>query len=156
MSPKFLAGLLTVALVGYFVLLARQAVAFISEGGFVAVLGVAILVLPLIGAYVVVREWQFGRRVEALADYLGRRGELPVDDLPKRPSGRTERDAADERFAERAEEVRVAPSDPGAWFRLAVAYDEAGDRKRARASMRTAVDLFGRNDRRGANGATRP
>ena len=104
-------------------------------------LGVAILVLPLIGCYVVVREWQFGRRVQTLAEYLGRRGELPVDDLPKRASGRPDREAADARFAERADEVRLAPADPGAWFRLAVAYDDAGDRKRARTAMRRAVAL---------------
>jgi hypothetical protein len=146
MNPRVLAGLLTVALVGYFLLLTRQALAFISAGGFLVVLGLAILVLPLIGCYVVIREWQFGRRVQALARHLERRGELPVDDLPKRPSGRADRDAADQRFTERADEVHRAPDDPGAWFRLAVAYDDAGDRKRARAAMRKAVALFGRQE----------
>jgi Tfp pilus assembly protein PilF len=143
-NPRLLAGLLTVALIGYFLLLTRQAFAFIAAGGFLVVLGVAILVLPLIGCYVVVREWQFGRQVQALARYLEHRGELPVDDLPKRPSGRADREAADERFSERADDVQRTPDDPGAWFRLAVAYDDAGDRKRARTSMRKAVALFGR------------
>ena len=146
MNPRLLAGLLTVALIGYFLLLTRQAFAFISAGGFLVVLGVAILVLPLIGCYVVVREWQFGRQVQDLARYLERRGELPVDDLPKRPSGRADREAADQRFAERADEVHAEPGDPGAWFRLAVAYDDAGDRKRARASMRKAVALYGKRE----------
>lgn len=141
MNPRLLAGLLTLALVGYFLLMARQAFAFIAEGGYLVLLGLAILVLPLIGCYVVVREWQFGRQVQALASYLDRRGELPADDLPKRPSGRAEREAADERFNERADEVQRTPQDPGAWFRLAVAYDDAGDRKRARSSMRKAVAL---------------
>lgn len=144
MRPKVLAGLIAVALVGYFLLMARQALLFISEGGLLTLLGGAILVLPLLGTYVVVREWQFGRRTAALADELARRGDLPVDDLPKRPSGRPQREAADQRFAERAQEVHEAPNDPGAWFRLAVAYDDAGDRKRARASMRKAVALFER------------
>lgn len=142
MRPKVLAGLLTVALIGYFLLMARQALVFISAGGLLTLLGAAILALPLLGVYVVVREWQFGQRTAALAQELARRGELPADDLPKRPSGRPQRDAADQRFAERAQEVHEAPQDPGAWFRLAVAYDDAGDRKRARATMRKAVALF--------------
>lgn len=142
MKPKVLAGLITVALIGYFLLMARQAFVFISQGGLLVPLGLAILVLPLLGVYVVVREWQFGRRTQALATELGRRGELPEDDLPKRASGRPQRDAADARFAERAQEVHETPKDPGAWFRLAVAYDDAGDRRRARASMRKAVALF--------------
>lgn len=141
MKPKILAGLVAAALVGYFLLMTRQSLAFIAAGGIAAVLGVAVLVLPLLGAYVLVREWQFGRRMQALAADLDRRGELPVDDLPKRPSGRPERAAADERFAQRAQEVELAPDDPGAWFRLAVAYDDAGDRKRARTAMRRAVAL---------------
>ena len=142
MSPKLLAGLLTAAVIGYLLLLARQAFAFISAGGVLVVLGVAILVLPLLGCYVMVREWQFGRGVQELAQHLGRRGELPVDDLPKRASGRPQREAADQRFADRADEVHRAPRDPGAWFRLAVAYDDAGDRKRGRSAMCRALQLF--------------
>jgi hypothetical protein len=153
MKPKVFASLLTAALVGYFLLMARQAFLFIGEGGFLVVLGVAILVLPLLGVYVVVREWQFGRKTQALAQSLARRGELPEDDLPKRASGRPQRDAADQRFHERAEEVHAAPDDPGAWFRLAVAYDDAGDRKRARATMRRAVALF---DQQRTASAARP
>ena len=130
MKPKVLAGLLTVAVVGYFLLMTRQAFVFIGEGGVLVLLGIAILALPVLGVYVVVREWQFGVKVQRLAAYLDQRGELPADNLPKRPSGRPDRAAADERFAERAEEVEQAPDDPGAWFRLAVAYDDAGDRKR--------------------------
>ncbi len=150
MTPRVLAALITVALVGYFLLLTRQALAFISAGGYLVVLGLAILVLPLLGCYVVLREWQFGRQVHGLAEYLERRGELPVDDLPKRASGRPQREAADQRFAERAQDVEATPRDPGAWFRLAVAYDDAGDRKRARSAMRTALSLFGAQ--RGAAG----
>jgi len=143
MNPKVLAGLITVAVLGYMILMARQAFAFMGTGNpMLILLGAAILVLPLVGVWVVLKEWQFGRRVQALADYLDARGELPTDDLPKRLSGRPQRQAADDRFTQRAEEVDAAPDDPGAWFRLAVAYDDAGDRKRARSAMRRAVELF--------------
>ena len=39
-------------------------------------------------------------------------------------------------------EAEAAPEDWRSWFRLSCAYDAAGDRKRARASMRDAVKLF--------------
>lgn len=144
MKPQLLAGLITVALVGYFLLMAGQAWALISAGQPVTVLlGLAILVLPLIGVWVVVREWQFGRAVQRLGEYLAGVGGLPADDLPKRASGRPDRAAADQRFEERRAEVTASPNDPGAWFRLSVAYDDAGDRKRARAAMRQAIALFG-------------
>ena len=38
--------------------------------------------------------------------------------------------------------AEAAPDDWRSWFRLSCAYDAAGDRKRARASMRDAVRLF--------------
>ena len=145
MKPQLFAGLLTAALVGYFLLMAGQAVALIGDGRPVTVvLGASILVLPVIGVWVVVREWQFGRAVQRLAEELAGTGGLPEDDLPKRPSGRPERAAADERFEQRRAEVEQTPGDPGAWFRLSVAYDDAGDRKRARAAMRRAVELHDR------------
>lgn len=155
MKPKVLAGLLTVAVVGYFLLMTRQALVFIGEGGVLVLLGLAILALPILGIYVVLREWQFGVKVQQLARYLDQRGELPEDNLPKRPSGRPDRAAADDRFAERAEEVHRSPDDPGAWFRLAVAYDDAGDRKRGRSSMRKAVELFDRQRSAGGPGTGR-
>jgi Flp pilus assembly protein TadD len=59
------------------------------------------------------------------------------------PSGRPERAAADALFETRREEVEAAPEDWQAWFRLALAYDDARDRRRARAAMRRAIALHG-------------
>lgn len=143
MRPKVFAVLITGGLVAYLVLMARQAFAFLGTGEPVPMaLGAAILVLPVLGGYVVVQEWLFGRDVAAIGAALSARGELPADDLPKRPSGRPERAAADERWQQRLVEVEAAPQDVGAWFRLAVAYDDAGDRKRGRSAMRRAVALW--------------
>jgi Flp pilus assembly protein TadD len=64
-----------------------------------------------------------------------------VSDLPRRPSGRVDRDAADAWFEGRRAEVEENSGDWRAWYRLAYAYDVAGDRRRARATMRKAVDL---------------
>jgi hypothetical protein len=135
--------LLTAALVVYFVLLAERAVVLIGTGTAVGVaLGLAVLVLPLIGAWIVVATWRFGVRTNRLARRLADEGGLPdTSHLPRRPSGRVERDAAEQWFAERRTEVEAAPEDWRAWFRLAHAYDIAGDRRRARETMRRAVDL---------------
>ena len=124
----------------YLAFIAQRAWSLMTSGSAVAfILGVAIMVLPVIGVWVIWRELEFGFRTAELARALEAAGELPADDLPRRPSGRVEREAADTRFAERRAEVEAAPNDWAAWFRLGVAYDDAGDRRRARSAMRTAI-----------------
>ena len=140
MNAKRTALLIAAVFVAYAVLLGWRGVLLIGTGDPVAVgLGVAVLVIPLVGAYLVWREIQFGRQTESLARELADAGGLPVDDLPRRPSGRIDRDAADAAFAQYKAEAEAAPEDWRVWFRLSTAYDAAGDRKRARASMRTAI-----------------
>ncbi|MFC0545117.1 tetratricopeptide repeat protein [Kutzneria chonburiensis] len=145
MKALWTAILLTAALVVYLVLLADRAVLLIQAGGVVGVgLGVAVLVLPLIGVWFVVVQWRNGIKINALARRLEAEGGLPdVSGLPRRPSGRVDRAAADEWFAQRKVEVEESPEDWRAWFRLAHAYDVAGDRGRAREAMRKAVELGG-------------
>ena len=140
MTAKRTAILLAAIFVAYAVLLGWRGVLLIGTGDAVAVaLGVAVLIIPLLGVYLVWREFQFGRRTEALARELEAAGGLPVDDLPRRPSGRIDRAAADATFVRYKAEAEAAPDDWRVWFRLSTAYDAAGDRKRARASMRTAI-----------------
>ena len=136
---------LTAALVVYLVLLADRAVLLIQAGGAVAVgLGVAVLILPLIGVWFVVAQWRNGFKINQLAKRLEADGGLPdTSGLPRRPSGRVDRAAADEWFAARRVEVEESPEDWRAWFRLAHAYDVAGDRGRAREAMRKAIELGG-------------
>ncbi len=107
------------------------------------VLGVALLLLPVLGLALVWREIEFGRRTAVLARQLAEEGGLPVDDLPRRPSGRVDRAAADARFATMREQAEADPDDWRAWFRLALAYDVAGDRTRARGAARHALTLHG-------------
>ncbi len=140
MTAKRVVVVIAAVFVAYAVLLGWRGVLLIGTGDPVAVgLGIAVLVIPLVGLYLVWRELQFGRRTEALAQELDLEGGLPVDDLPRRPSGRIERSAADAAFAKYQSEVEAAPTDWRTWFRLSTAYDAAGDRRRARASMRTAI-----------------
>lgn len=126
--------------VAYAVLIGWRGVLLIKAGTAVSiVLGLAVLVIPLVGAYLVWREIQFGRRTEVLARELEAVGGLPVDDLPRRPSGRIDQAAADEAFGRYKAEAEAAPDDWRVWFRLSTAYDAAGDRRRAREAMRTAI-----------------
>lgn len=150
MRTKAVVALLVVILVFYAVLLGAKGVAFIRSGEPVAVvLGLGVLLLPVLGLGLVWREIAFGRRSAELASALEREGGLPLDDLPRRPSGRVERAAADEAFTVRQAEVEQAPESWQAWYRLALAYDDAGDRRRARGAVRRAIELY---DGRGGRG----
>jgi hypothetical protein len=141
--PRYTALLLTVILVVYFVLLAQRAVLLIQTGTAAGIgLGIGVLILPVIGAWIAVVNLRFGMRVEKLARRLAEDDLLPdVSALPRRPSGRIDRDAADSWFDERRAEVESAPEDWRAWYRLAYGYDIAGDRRRARETMRHALRL---------------
>jgi tetratricopeptide (TPR) repeat protein len=134
---------LTAALVGYLVLLTERAVALLRTGTPAGVaLGAAVLVLPLLGMWMVVATWRSGTQIQRLARRLDAEGGLPdASDLPRTPSGRVDRKAADEWFERRRAELERHPEDWRHWYRLAYAYDLAGDRRRARATMRRALEL---------------
>ncbi|OQO95178.1 hypothetical protein B1813_02670 [Saccharomonospora piscinae] len=138
-----LAVVATAAVAVYLVLLGGRAVELLRVGEPVAVgLGIAVLVLPLLGVWLLVATWRSGLAVQRLARRLDAEGGLPdTSGLPRRPSGRVDRAAADAWFDRYRAEVEAEPGDWRRWYRLAYAYDVAGDRKRARATMRRAVDL---------------
>ena len=142
MTSRTVAWIVAAAVAVYLVFTAARAWVLISTGDPVPVLlGLSVIVIPLIGAWVLWRELAFGLRTQRLGRELGVEGGLPIDDLPRTPSGRVERDAADERFAEYEADVQEAPDDWRGWYRLAIGYDDARDRKRARAAMRRAIAL---------------
>ena len=142
MRTKSTIAVLVVVLVFYAVLIGVKGVALLASGVLVGrVLGVALLLLPLLGLGVVWREIEFGRQTARLARTLDAESGLPVDDLPRRPSGRVDRVAADAFFERMRAETEASPEDWRSWFRLALAYDAAGDRTRARAAARHALTL---------------
>jgi cytochrome c-type biogenesis protein CcmH/NrfG len=142
MTGKRMALLMGTLLVVYLAFVGWRGVELIRAGGPVPVaLGVAVLVLPFLGLWALMAEWRFGQATQRLGRELAERGELPVDDLPRRPSGRPEREAADARFAQVRTKVEADPERWERWFELSVAYDAAGDRRRARSAMRQAIAL---------------
>ncbi|WP_448004153.1 hypothetical protein [Agromyces bauzanensis] len=143
MTARAGAILMAVLLALYLALVGWRAVQFVATGEPVAIaMGVALIVLPLIGAWALWREIMFGVRSQALVRRLEAEGGLDLG-LPVLPSGRPERAAADAAFDGFRAAAEAEPESWRAWLRLGLAYDAAGDRRRARAAVRRAITLEG-------------
>lgn len=131
------------ALLGLYVwLVAARATALIGTGEPIAVvLGLALWVLPILVIWLVYREWSLAVDVQRMADELAAADELPIDDLPRSAGGRIDRAAARAAFEPARELAEAEPDDWRSWYHLAFAYDAAGDRRRARESLRKASAL---------------
>lgn len=140
-SPKLWVVVFSLICVIYFIFAADRARLLLQEGNpILTIFAVAIVIVPGLGLYLIAREIRFGFTMQEMGRALAESGQLPIDDLPKEQSGRTNLEAADARFESIAE-----AHDPDSWVKcylLAVAYDESRDRKAARASMREAARLF--------------
>jgi len=140
---QLMIAFMCLALLVYLALLGRAAVLMIGSGRAVAiVLGLALLILPAIGLWAMIATLRAGFVHQKLARLVAEDGmELDVSALPRRASGRIERDAADALFDTVRAELSSEPDDWRRWYRLARAYDYAGDRGRAREAMKTALEL---------------
>lgn len=134
---------LVLVLAFYFLLLGRIAVGLLTSGDVAAIaIGVGVLILPLLGVWMVAATVRAALAHQHLARRIHSEGlELDVSRLPRRPSGRIDRAAADELFLTVKQEWEADPDNWRVSYRLARAYDYAGDRTRARATMRRAVEL---------------
>lgn len=140
---KLTIGFIVVALAVYFVVLGRQAVSLMGDGSpGLFVMGLAVLVMPLLGVWMIYATLRSTLDHDRLARRIFEDGQtMDISDLPTRPSGRVERDAADELFARYKLEWDADPDNWRTNYQLARAYDVAGDRGRAREIMRRAVAL---------------
>lgn len=126
----------------YLILVAQLAVRFmVVDEPISKAIGIALLVLPVIGFWALVAEFVFGVRSERLGRRLAAEGSTPMAELPRLASGRVERAAADEAFPQFQAEVEAAPDSWEAWYRLGLAYEACGDRRRARGAIRRAISL---------------
>lgn len=143
---QLLIAFMCVALLVYLVLLGRIAVLMIGSGDTAAIgLGAALLILPVIGLWAMIATLRAGFAAQRLARLIAEDGlELDVSALPRRPSGRVDREAADALFDTVRGELHSDPDNWRRWYRLARAYDYAGDRSRAREAMKKAVELQAR------------
>lgn len=141
MNGRGAAILMAALLALYLGLVGWQAVQFIATGEPVAVaIGIGLIVLGVLGGWALWRELDFGVRSQRIVRRLDEEGGADLE-LPTSPSGRVDRAAADAAFDGFRGEVEQAPDSWRAWLRLGLAYDAAGDRRRARGAVRRAISL---------------
>ena len=128
MGPRTLALILSGMLAVYLLLLGRTGV-FLMTSGTVAgfFFGLAVLVFPCVGAWIVWRELRFGFTAQKMSEELD-------------PDGTFDADALD--FESAKADAEANPQNWEAWFKVAVAYEDAGDKRQARRSMHHAASLF--------------
>lgn len=150
MRGRIAVAIMSLLLVLYLVVVTQLAFRLLAVDVAVAkAIGVALIVLPLLGAWVLGAELLFGIRSERLIGVLRSSGSLPADTLPALASGRPQRAAADAEFPRYQAAVEAAPGSWQAWFRLGLAYDACGDRRRGRRSISRAIRME-RADRKAA------
>lgn len=155
MRARTVAFVLVAVLGVYLVLVGWRGVVLVVDGVSTGdavglVLGLSVLVFPVVGAGLVWREVRFGMDTQALAAHLAAQDALPVDDLPRRASGRVEKQAALDAFGASHQAAHENPADPATWYRLGLAYNDLGDRRQARASIREAIRVWRSADPEGA------
>ena len=151
MGARIGVAVIAVLLALYIVLVGQRAVILLASGDAVAILmGVVLVVFPALAAWGLGREVWFGVRAERLGRSLESEGGLPEELVGVRPSGRVRREDGDAVFPAHRADVQAHPDDWRAWYRLGLAYDAAGDRRRARAAVRTAIRLETQSRRAGA------
>ena len=139
---KTFAAMTCALLALYLAHIAQQGFVMLASGSVAGiVLGAGMILLPILGAWALVREVLFGARIQRMARELAASNELVEDNLPRTPSGRVDREAAAAEFESFAEAVEQEPNNWKAWFNLSCMYDAGGERKRARAAMRNAWAL---------------
>lgn len=127
----------------YFALVAGRAVVFIGTSDPVAkLLGIALLLFPVLGAWWLLHEWRLGTAVQRMADELEGEGRLPIHDGAQDARGRLTGEAQEAVFEVARRGVELRPEDWAAWFHVAYAYEAAGDRPMARRSLRHAASLY--------------
>jgi tetratricopeptide (TPR) repeat protein len=141
-SAKFGALFMSALVVMYLVLVAERSLALIGSGEPIGItIGSLMIFLPAVAFWGIFMELRFGLRIEKLGRVLKQENAWPQFPFELRPSGRPTKESAHEIFDQFRQKVRVDESNWKAWFALGLAYDAAGDRARARKSMRKAISL---------------
>ncbi|MFB4187181.1 hypothetical protein, partial [Bacillus velezensis] len=126
MISRISVGVMGLCLALYIVVVGQRAVLMLATGEPIAIaLGVALIVMPLIGAWALIREVQFGFAADRLGRMLDAEGGMPQAESELTPSGRIAKADADPLIARYAAEADAAPD---AWrerFRLGVVQDAA-------------------------------
>lgn len=137
-----MAGVMVLLTLIYVSLLGQRGLLLLEQPQLVAkAMGLFILVLPAVAIWGIFAELRFGIRVEKLAGQVEASGNWPDLQLEYRPSGRPTKVTAQKAFAKAQTQCQANPQSWLNWFSLSLAYDACGDRRRARAAMRKALEL---------------
>lgn len=124
MGSRTLALIVSGLLAGYLLLLGRTGVLLLISGTVLGVLlGLAVLVFPVVGAWIIYRELRFGFTAQRMSEEI-------------------DESAIVRDFALAKVAAQENPQDWQVWFDVSLAYDEAGDRRQSRKSMHHAASLF--------------
>lgn len=135
-------GVMAALLVLYLVVAVQLAIGFFDAGTTVStVMGVALVVLPLVGFWALGAELLFGFRSQRLGRLMAREGSLPDDEFDVLPSGRPDPKSVAVHVPRFQTDADADPGDWRAAYRLGLVLDAAGERKRARNAITRAISL---------------
>ena len=141
-GAKLGAVVMTGLTVMYVFLLGEKGWVLLQQPNVIAkLMGGLILMFPAVAIWAIIRELIFGLKIEKLAGKVEESGQWPQFNFKLRPSGRPTRESANTEFERIRGLVEANENDWLAWFTLGLAYDAAGDRRRARLAMRKALAL---------------
>lgn len=141
-GAKLGAVVMTGLTVMYVFLLGEKGWVLLQQPNVIAkLMGGLILMFPAVAIWAIIRELIFGLKIEKLAGKVEESGQWPQFNFELRPSGRPTRESANAEFERIRSLVEANEKDWLAWFTLGLAYDAAGDRRRARLAMRKALAL---------------
>ena len=106
-----------------------------ADSAAVKLLGFCVLVLPVLGSWLVIREVRFGFKSTNMGQQVPEQL-LPSGEIKARSL------QADEYLEGAVERTKEAQDEWQNWFCVAIGYDLVGERKLARESMQYAVELF--------------
>ena len=145
MRSRIIVGILTVVSLVYLVLIGVRGIELIFAGGLRnIVFGLGVLLIPILAGGLILRELRFGYDTVQLGRTLAAEDGIPLDTVERDEFGRIDQAVADAEWQRRKMIVEQAPDDWRAWFLLAIAYDNARDRKQARVAARKAIALYRR------------
>ncbi|CAN5490518.1 tetratricopeptide repeat protein [soil metagenome] len=142
MKTRIAVVVMAALLIVYLVFAIRYGLLLIGTGQPIGIaIGVALLIFPVIAGGALVAELVFTVRADRLGARLEAEGGMPDEQLPVLASGRIDRAAADALFPTYRAAAEADPENWRVWYRLGLAYDGSGDRRRARWAIRQALRL---------------
>lgn len=123
-----------------FFMFERGLVLLADDNVVIKVFGLLLFVFPMVAAWGIWRELNFGFKSERLAKKIGSEV-FEALEFEFRPSGRPTKESSMRVFAKIKELTEKEPMLWQNWYLLALAYEGNGDRTRARKCVREAIAL---------------